>query len=588
MVGLLIAAGFAFLSPGDTGGVAPARVATGDAVKLLATRGADAELCVTRQAPPRNLVDTWHRLGARIVIEVPFDPDYSPEHFRRLCGFGAYATGVDGVLVDTAKIPAPYQAAVKDAQADVEACRLLAELAEKCRAEKNPWALKLEGRRAANQLFLLPAFDSERPAQGVQMTEKVPMHDTDLIRLEVLARIQRLQMLLGLAKTKVDTAEFKRPASYYKGSRDAKPPFANGEVTPVTIKGEGETPLEGANASFRNAADGFSFAFTGWKALAKDEFPGGKIALRLWIPSKTNGEWTPYALEADLRMNPDEGALAPRPGAWLYRNARRFPAEVRTWPPNARVEVRPLRTYSPDYQRLSPQFEFRRDEKAKTWTARVSVAWYALYGQWPGVVDRVRTSWYAEVTREDGTVSRFKLNWPAGSAKNFTRYCSKFNWRAVTDDYLAQQSFLWWSWYSGIREKHFVPLVTPEPSFCQYDEASDETFHRLFMDPLKADDANLADYTYASTAKDREYRAEAKIAKEPPAVQDRLYRKMDRLRHYAWTVMEGRKDYLLARFAGKTPEAVKSRQRDDASARSKGPSLDSPADEDIKLDDVEF
>lgn len=586
MISALIAAGFLFLAPGETGGTDPAKVAKGDAVKLLSDRGADAELVVTPKAPPRNLLDTWHRLGAKVVLEVPFDPDYSPEFFRRLCGFGAYARGVDGVVVDVAKIPSAHQAAVADAKADIAACCQLAELADKCRTEANPWTLKLEGRRAANQLFLLPAFDSERTAQNVQMKEKVPMHDCDLIRLEVLARVQRLQMLLGLPKVKVDTAAFKRAPTYYRGTRDAQPPFANDAATPVAIKGDGQVALDEV-ASFSTSAGGFGFSFKGTKALDKNEFPGGKIGLKLWIPAKSKGEWTPYATEIDLRMNPDEGPLAPRPGGWLYSNARRFPSEVETWPPSVRVKVHPLRTYSPDYQRLNPSFDFRRDEKAKTWTATVNVSWYALYGQWPAVVNRERTSWYAVVTREDGTVSRFKLNWPLGAEKNFTRYCSKFDWKAVTNDYLSQKDFLWWSWYSGIREKHFVPLVTPEPSLCQYDEASDEAFHKGFMDPLRADDENLVDYTYASTAKDREYRATAKIEKEPAAVQDRIFRKMDRLRLFAWSVMEARKDYLLARFDGKMPEAKKARPKD-TSGRKGGPSLDNPLDEEVKLDDVEF
>ena len=140
MISMLIAAGFLFLAPGETGGTDPAKVAKGDAVKLLFDRGADAELVVTPKAPPRNLLDTWHRLGAKVVLDasgkalvegVKAHPDVikpnaeecealigfvpkTPEEFKRataalkaFCDYPIISDGGAGCWFDGLFVPAP-------------------------------------------------------------------------------------------------------------------------------------------------------------------------------------------------------------------------------------------------------------------------------------------------------------------------------------------------------------------------------------------------------------------------------------------------------------------------------------------------
>lgn len=84
---------------------------------------------VSRETPPRHLLQTFKKLDVKCYVRVKYHPEVKSEYVRRVCGFLSYASGADGVcLMDYKNFPPDWREAVKAAREDVKAAEKLRSL----------------------------------------------------------------------------------------------------------------------------------------------------------------------------------------------------------------------------------------------------------------------------------------------------------------------------------------------------------------------------------------------------------------------------------------------------------------------------
>lgn len=489
---------------------------------------------------------------------VAVDPETSPDYFRRTVGLKALPQDAASV-VSPAGLDAAFAAARDAACEDVRVYREVESLAFALVA-KGGAVSEAEARRARRFLARLPVADG----------------DLDLIRMEMLAYRRRLELLLGREPSPVTLPTGGIPNVVKKPPQADLAAF---RAVPVAFGGTaklgGDVTLS-VDENFTRV--GLVIGGTAAKPLASDDWPGGEVKVRLWIPGKEPGVWCPYRFAANLDKRPWKPMAGGTPDYTRYFGIeRRFPDPAR----GPRFVCEQVRTYDEAYPRINVSYPygFAIDRKGAKWSFAMDFFTTDIYGFWPGCRNGARDVWYLEVSG-CGVDVRAKLEWPRGRAANFARFAGEMAYFCLTPRYDKARGDAFWFWETSENEALFgLPKVAGDV-FNAGDLESDRLFRAAYLEPMVADNANLEKVTHSEG-----WQTPAKIRSESDAVKALVFPKLGRLLHFDRELERARKEYLTLRFAGKRPEPKPARPAETKPAE-KGPTLDEG--DAIELDDEEF
>lgn len=487
------------------------------------------ESVVYDRVPPPHLLNTWRVMGSKVYRRLGADPLLTADEVRRRAGFAARRAGVDGVIVPDA-LPDGWSGGLAEAKRDVAACDALAKLADACLAKPEP--VRTEGRRAQ---ALLAGYRLEA--------------DCDLHRLEVLALVRRLELLLGREPSEPDLPPAVRPP--------VRTPAPTGDFKSVRFDfASAANDLGGALGGVKIRACAFDRYMPG---VFEFEFPNdsdGCWTFTLWIAGREKGDCPAYRIRY-RRPESDAAKTVPRPAGIYYSLERRFPAEPT-------LEVEYTRTLSPSYPPLHP--ELPRYPPAGGML--VTLYWNDFYGFWPGTDAQRRDAWYVEVTRPDGKVFRAKLQWAASQTKRnaekkmlaigdnlsyhrlWTGYLDRTTGRPNDREHNVTALA---AWTMAAKETGWnAPETTPE-SFSMFAPASDALFNAVRVRPFYERNAPF-EKLFACEADHPKSRP--RILSEGEIPRLKAYGAMGNFLFFDLHVDEMRRAYLLDRFAGRKPAAA--------------------------------
>lgn len=559
-----------FLSPTTAGDVKPV-VLSGDMREDWTNHAATAEVCAVDAIPTENILNGWHRLGVRMLKRVAYDPEGSAEFFRRRVGFLAIHENADGVwLEDEGKFPESWRKALGEARKDVDValyCRELAEEALKWKTRDHKvW---VEGRRV---LWFLDWADFER-------------ENLDTLRLEFVCFARRLEQLLGRASRKDLTLDVASPIA---SDREKVVPPGGGAAERVNVSFDQKGAVElGGGLSFACDKRGFRFTLTSEEGDARQEMPGGRGTLRLYV-SDGKGGYLPYEFRLDLTAVPAAGR-APFEGGWFLRE-RWGKGRARLWgdPTNWRMTPVPHATYGTAYPELKPTFGFQWRKGKPGFAVTLGFSWMALYGHWPAQRTGVIDKWFVAY---EGTIPGVaavarQMNWPRGHEINFKKLAEGLQCADITSRYggqLEQASGVYRLWYD---DRLYGFAKTERPTYQRFDFESDRMFWERVVEPMIRENAKVADITRVTKDKDN-HTVPARLEKEDAHVKLSVWKALGKLFNLAERVSVARRDYILMRYAGAEPPAPPPPPKPQGVSALKAPELDTDEDA-IQLDDKEF
>lgn len=565
----LILAAF-FFSPANSGGLKPVEL-TGDQRADWLAHAKDAETCVVDEIPPQHVMLSWHKLGAKVLKRVAWDPECSAERFRRAVGFLAVHEEADGVwLVGEEKFPETWKKSLAEAKIDVAVtlyCKSLAEQALAGRAQGRDNKVWIEGRRV---LWFLKYMDFES-------------ENLDTLRLEFICYAKRLEQLLGLPARKL-------PLLVSKPIEPNAPPFvplADRSPDRVNVSLENTKPVALSDSlSFQRERTGFSFTISSKKGTKADLWPGGKGSFRLYLPDG-QGSYLPYEFVLDL--SPVETNRAPVDcyGLWFLkehwgRGCRRLYSDSTTW----RLKPVARRSYGSKYPKLRPYFNFKWNDNGG-WRIVLEFNWFSLYGFWPSVRNGVVDKWYAAVDGLPGvTPTACRLDWAKGREINFKNLAATIACRAITSRYAEQKqqaSGIYRLWYD---ERLYGYAKTKEPTYQRCDPESDQMFWDRVVEPMMDANRNLEEITYTYQDSDHNW-IPAKLEKQSDVVKLQVRKSLGKLFDLSERVSAARRDYILMRYAGKTPPEPPPKKPPEGAAAVSEPDVDND-DNALQLDEKEF
>lgn len=530
-----------------------------------------------REIPERHLVRSWHAMDVKAYLVMEFDPVSTPEFFRRRGGFQAYRAGVDGLLVEKgAKDPPKSWAdALAEARTDWNLCDTTAALAGRCGKSADA-GVRAIGRRALAWLDAMEADTAE----------------LDCLRAETWAYAARLAKILG-------EREPVRPSfplaaadggAWYRGTvgpKDACSCCKDAKTLAVKPKTDATEVVPGVRFESSREAFSFSFASTDGAKLGPKDWPGGALVFDLLTPSADGGDVLPYRFLFDFE--PAETNLARLMGWQMYHdNARRFRV-----PGAERVALVPRRSFSPAYPRLEPKVEFERGASGG-WTATLTVPWAGLFGHWPATKADVNAVWCGRLTRvtrrADGTLleqpfaAPFRLGWLHGSPANVDFFFGGMKFEPIAKRYkslynesLRQLVFM------NAEQWYWKDALLPE-SFARNDVKGDALYSETVLAPMEYGAEGKA-FRAIDTDKRN---PTPKIGTFQPRQREKALADLPKVLHFAWHLDVARRDFLLARFAGRAvgpPAAAKAAAEAKRAKAEKKPVPDADEAEEIQLDD---
>lgn len=529
--------------------------------------------------PERHLVRGWRAMRVKTFLAMRFDSVSTPEFFRRRGGFAAWRSGVDGLLLGKGsdKWPKAWSAALEAARVDHALCEELVDLAVRC-GKSSDAGVRALGRRG---LAWLEAMDVEES-------------ELDCLRAETWAYAARLAKALGEAEPKRPDFPLAGPdgAAWYRvadpGAVRAK------KTTSLAAKVRMDAKEAVPGASFSSNRDGFEFSFTCAEGpkLGKDEWPGGELTFDLLMPSDGGKDLMAYRFRMDLR--PVETNLC-----WLmgwgsyYANERRF-----SFPGEDRLELVPRRSWGPTCPKPEAKFSFARGANGG-WTAAVRCSWTPFFNQWPATRSDYNAIWLCEATRTqhlaDGRcVSKpfcdpFKVSWLHGSQTNWEFFfkATKFASMAKAFDkaYGEERRRLVFM----DKERWYWHDAQPAESFARNDHAADKLYAEAVVEPMEFGPEGKASRMLAAGKKGDEA---PQVFSAQPHVRAQVLADVPKVQHFGWHLDVARRDFLLERFAGRTPKPPKlsaaAAARKEQQKPVKTPNLELDDGGDIELDDTEY
>ena len=249
------------------------------------THALTAKACVADRMPSQNILQSWKKLGVKMLRRAAWDPEVSAEYFRRKCGFLAFHEGADGVWLEgEGNFSESWKQALAEAKTDVEVAQYLAALGEEARASKDH-RLVLEGRRV----------------QWLFEHLKYEYADLDCLRLEFVAYAKFLEGAMGKKAKDLPIA----PAAAFKTPYEKFTPWGVANVNsdlPRTAVAM-DKPVELAEGfSFKAGYAGFSVTVRGKGGEPGTGYPGGTYRLKLYLPGDGKGGnlYIPYEYKIDL------------------------------------------------------------------------------------------------------------------------------------------------------------------------------------------------------------------------------------------------------------------------------------------------
>ena len=568
MISLVLAA--FFLSPGLDAGLKPVEL-SGDMRADWTNHAAAASVCVTPQVPSYNILESWHKLGARILKRVAFDPEESAEHFRRNAGLLAVHEGADGVwLVGREKFSPSWTEALAEAEKDVEAALYAKELAEKTVdmrvSQPDLW---MAGRHV---LWQLQWMDFE-------------MENLDTLRLEFLCYARQLEQLLKLPKRNLPF-EVSKPSAHPDRARFV--PFEGKDVQAksVSLVPKKEEPLAPGLSFWRSGAD-VGFIVESSKPVKKDVWPGGGFTVKFYLPGK-DGTWLPYEWTADL--SPVAPGRAPSDAFGLWFGRERWGKGVlhryqdpKPW----RMKVTYRGSRSPDYPHIRPNFKMEWTEKGG-WKATLTFTWYKIYHQWPSVRTGSRDRWYVGLSGSKEIPDAYvRIDWPAGREANFKTLAGLIDYEGFSRNYESEMDRSINLYYLGYLERLYDFVKTPEPTWHRGDRESDMIFCERVVRPLVDANANSWKLVFSDYFGKYGSQHSPTTHKQTDAVKMAVWKSLGKLLDLSYRTSVLRRDYLLGRAAGKLPPEPPKKKPKEGAAAITEPDVDND-DNAIKLDEEVF
>ena len=563
MVHFLLAA--FFLSPASSGGLKPVEL-TGDMRADWTNHAASAELCVADRIPTPNILQSWHKVGARVLKRVAWDPECSPEYVRRKAGFLALHEKADGVWLEGEEnFTDDWKQAIAEAKVDAAVglyCKALAEKALACRAKDNKvW---IEGRRVM-WFFDWMDFDGE---------------NLDTLRLEFVCYAKRLEQLLGLPAKNLPLKVGKELPKRAKFE-----PLKGRDVSRVPVSLEGKFELS-ENVTFTSGSRGWGVTISS-KEGQKGVWPGGRGSLRIYVADGQGG-YLPYEFVIDLSSVPGNRAPTEGHGCWFLKErwekgALSLYGDPTTW------RFRSVRRCSTSAKspELSSGFGFRWNDKGPGWTISLNFGWLQLYGLWPSMRNGISEKWYVAVDGLPGVSPvACRLDWAKGREINFKKQAVALSCQEITSRYgeqQAQASGIYRLWYE---ERLYGFAKTKDPTYQRCDPESDKIFWERVVDPILYANKNVADMTYTYKDQDNNW-IPAKLEKQNEQVKLAALKSIGKLFDTAERVSEARRDYILMRYDGKMPPEPPPKKKAEGAAALDAPDADND-DNAIQLDDQEF
>ncbi len=537
---------FRFITPADDAG----RLVHADADAAFASIGPDVDGCVTRRMPPQHLARRWHIIGAKLYQDIPYDSESTAEFCRRKAGFLAFSRGADGVYYRPAELPPAWLEALEFAKRDVASCEKLLALAAKCEAPDRT-GLAVEGRRARHWLAAVMEPDSS---------------DLDRLRLENLALIRRLELLLGETPSEPDlpTEPKEKDLPKAKFNPDDFEPYA------MAFDNIGFKACDDVSLLCNHECFAVQLSGDAQRPLGKDEFPGGVYKINLWFPSVKPGDWLPYRYSVNMDPRPNAKDHAPYPGSNLFLYEFRFGDDTAG---RERLKREEVRTWGPGYPRTGGNYvlHYHNQPDGKWQFLALSVNMSSFWGRLPSVTPGKKDFWYIEVVRPGGRTTRHKICWPAGSAKSRESFFAAMGFNMVTENFNRDVADVDLVWRAAEAEKGCRFPGTSPASFAIFDLESDELFYRACVKPLVDRTQNVRKYIRVPPVRN----AKPQVLSEGPIIRDLVGKRIPDLVNFKHNVDQARKEYLLGRFAGRLPE-IKAPEADARKHRetSDGPDMD--------------
>ncbi len=522
------------------------------------------------QIPRSHLRHSWKLLGVKVLKTVRFQREGSPARFRREASFLAFQSGADGIwLPDAGKLPADWRAALAEAREDWRILLRLDSLAEQ--ASRHPDGnIRIEARRVAYWFSWMPA----------------DWENADLLRLECVAYVKRLEQLLGVPAADMPV---RRPE---KTLTNAPPltPYAGWAEKPeqIQMKKLGDTIDLGGGLFFRADHGGFSITYstTNGPPLGRHQQPGGTLDFRLYIAGEEPGTFLPYYFHCDFNPRHYSAVRAPDTGRnhFLFGTDERFrPFYIAYATPNPRIWTWPrLRDYGPDYPDPRPSLRVEGNKRGG-WRATVSFSWISFYGHWPMQTGGKTDLWFVGLDRspETGRPLAARILWPRGHADNFRQFAERLRTSDITDIYKRELGRTEAVWTTAEAERFYPFAQTATPTFHRYDLEGDRMFFHRLVRPLL--DANKNAWELVWTDKEH---PEPKFIKQPDSIRLLILQNLGRMLYMSHEVGLRRLDYLVGRYEGREPPDY---------TPPPDPHADAPGEPDadydpdgIQLDDKEF
>lgn len=470
--------------------------------------GLAAKVCVCEQIPQPNILQSWKKLGVKMLRRAAWDPEGSAEFFRRQAGFLPFAEGADGVWLEGEKnFPETWKRALAEAKIDLAVAQYLDSLADEALKHKDHH-LVLEGRRVK---WMFDEFDFQSA-------------NLDRLRLEFVAYAKYLEQKLGKPPRNLPVA---LPPPF---EPDVKPftPCAGLKTQKIQVEFDLVHLAEGAY--FRVGREKFEF-------LIPDKWH--HYRLRFYILNAKTGGYVPYEYLVDLSDKEKGLPCAPVVGDGLFTIEDRFGGLDR----RCRAILR--RSWS----RKAPRPDHLRREFNNGWFMH-QFYWIDFYDFWPTLRDGVSDIWYAVIDRMDGGLPlAFELDWGPGASSNFSKFAGACNNWWVGERYKQALSQAQGLFSRAAVEARYGCTPAKTPTFQLFDPASDAMYLERCVNSCIAANAKLAEKISAKNILDV-----PDYVKGDEKIRNRIWHALDRLLYFGYDMEAVRRDYLVMRFAGKEPK----------------------------------
>ena len=554
---------FAFLTRKNAGDVMP----MGE-LESAFERCKNAKAVWCDAMPTDNLLDVWKNLGIKVFLRVRFDPEVSPEFFRRQAGFEPFLRHADGAYLDFngSDLDPAAVAALKEAKEDIRIVTRVRDLAERAAADKDYLVVE-DGRQAK---FLLNEIGVSTLPPG-------------LLRLEMIALLKHLEEILGEKPLAVEIAEGETPARKVRPFKGAKP-----EAYKLAFGTE--VKLSDA-VSVRLHPKELSFIFTDGKF---DSKPGAllpkdrrEFSFRLYTQI-AHDDWARYDVRWRSGVRNGEGKVSQGCTASMAIHVSdKFTAQdaIRYGygtPWGGVVDVEPTRASVPGAPRFGMSAFFETPNQRNKLTGsriNLSMGFSRFLARLPAS-DPVRPEyWYLDIPASPWTGGErvtARLDFPKSGEPTKNKLLDACDCGAMTGLWQHDCGLIDWlytrSWLQRFRVR---PKDTTPRMYCV---EADKMFIDRMVAPIRAPASGIAKLVFCD--KDN---PTPLLAKRTPQGQRQIRQQCYQLAVFFDRVMKLRADYLKLRFAGKEPPEPPKPKESEADAKKDA--LAPEEEETISLDE---